>query len=273
MKTDSLFYRLFQTFPPLLFDLLGVTLPAANTYRFQSVELKQTAFRLDGLFSPPETYIHSPLFFVEVQFQPDDAFYQRFFCELFLYLRQFDPPNPWQAVVLYPNRTVDTGKTFHYQDLLASPRVTRLYLDELEQPENASLSFRLVKLVTTPLSEAIPLAQQIVEQTSRETIQRQHYSLAQVKNREFMGPDVFAVVGVPKGERKSWVVWEEGKGPDVVIELLSESTAEYDKTEKKRLYEVQLLLRESQMRIVACREWMSDQEASWNTWGVFFIGR
>ena len=67
-----------------------------------------------------------------------------------------------------------------------------------------------------------------------------YYSLAQVRNREFMGPDVFAVVGVPKGERKSWVVWEEGKGPDVVIELLSESTAEYDKTEKKRLYEAQV---------------------------------
>ena len=49
-----------------------------------------------------------------------------------------------------------------------------------------------------------------------------------------------AVVGVPKGERKSWVMWEEGKGPDVVIELLSESTADYDKTEKKRLYEGQV---------------------------------
>jgi Uma2 family endonuclease len=67
-----------------------------------------------------------------------------------------------------------------------------------------------------------------------------YYSLAQVRNRDFMGPDVFAVVGVPKGERKSWVMWEEGKGPDVVIELLSESTADYDKTEKKRLYEGQV---------------------------------
>lgn len=67
-----------------------------------------------------------------------------------------------------------------------------------------------------------------------------YYSLAQVRNREFMGPDVFAAVGVLKGERKSWVVWEEGQGPDVVIELLSDSTATYDKTEKKRLYETQV---------------------------------
>ncbi|MDB9456395.1 DUF2887 domain-containing protein [Dolichospermum circinale CS-534/05] len=63
MKTDSLFYRLFQTFPPLLFDLLKFTLSNSN-YRFKSVEIKQTAFRLDGVFSPPENDHNSPLFFV-----------------------------------------------------------------------------------------------------------------------------------------------------------------------------------------------------------------
>ena len=67
-----------------------------------------------------------------------------------------------------------------------------------------------------------------------------YYSLAQVRNQDFMGPDMFAVVDVAKGERKSWVVWEEGKGPDVVVELLSSSTAQADKTSKKRLYEQQV---------------------------------
>ena len=50
MKTDTLFYRLFQTRPQLLFDLLDIELPVASAYRFQSVDLKQTAFRLDGVF-------------------------------------------------------------------------------------------------------------------------------------------------------------------------------------------------------------------------------
>ena len=63
-----------------------------------------------------------------------------------------------------------------------------------------------------------------------------YFSLEQVRHQDFKGPDFFAVLGVPKGERKSWVVWEEGKGPDVVIELLSESTAELDKTTKKQVY-------------------------------------
>ena len=67
-----------------------------------------------------------------------------------------------------------------------------------------------------------------------------YYSLAQVRNRDFKGPDFFAVLGVPKGERRSWVVWEEGKAPDVVIELLSESTAAADKNEKKLIYQNQM---------------------------------
>jgi Uma2 family endonuclease len=71
-----------------------------------------------------------------------------------------------------------------------------------------------------------------------------YFSLEQLKNRDFRGPDFFAVVGVPKGERKSWVVWEEGKAPDVVIELLSESTANTDKTDKKLIYQNQLRVSE-----------------------------
>ncbi|MEN9242121.1 MAG: Uma2 family endonuclease [Thermostichus sp. DG02_3_bins_51] len=64
-----------------------------------------------------------------------------------------------------------------------------------------------------------------------------YYSLEQSRKQDFRGPDYFVVLGVPKGERKSWVIWEQGKGPDVVIELLSASTAQYDKTVKKQIYE------------------------------------
>jgi hypothetical protein len=45
------------------------------------------------------------------------------------------------------------------------------------------------------------------------------------------------VIGVSKKERKSWVVWEEEKAPDVIIELLSDSTANQDKTVKKEIYQ------------------------------------
>ncbi|MEI6331098.1 MAG: Uma2 family endonuclease [Pseudanabaena sp. ELA645] len=64
-----------------------------------------------------------------------------------------------------------------------------------------------------------------------------YFSQAQLKNQDFKGPDFFAVTGVSKKERKSWVVWEEEKAPDVVLELLSPSTANFDKTEKKQIYQ------------------------------------
>ena len=67
-----------------------------------------------------------------------------------------------------------------------------------------------------------------------------YFSLEQVRNKDFRGPDCFVVLDVPKGERKSWVCWEEGKSPDVVIELLSDSTITIDKTEKKQIYETRL---------------------------------
>ena len=67
-----------------------------------------------------------------------------------------------------------------------------------------------------------------------------YFSLEQVQSQKFKGPDVFVVLGTPRGERKSWVVWQEGRGPDVIIELLSRSTANYDKGEKKLVYQNQL---------------------------------
>ncbi|MDR9405161.1 MAG: Uma2 family endonuclease [Halothece sp. Uz-M2-17] len=67
-----------------------------------------------------------------------------------------------------------------------------------------------------------------------------YFSTRQIRNQDFRGSDFFAVVGVPKKERKSWVVWEEGQAPNVVIELLSDSTRNEDKTRKKEIYQNQL---------------------------------
>jgi Uma2 family endonuclease len=56
--------------------------------------------------------------------------------------------------------------------------------------------------------------------------------------RRSRGPDFFLVLDVEERERKSWVVWQEGmRFPDLIIELLSDSTREVDKGEKKALYE------------------------------------
>jgi exonuclease VII small subunit len=46
------------------------------------------------------------------------------------------------------------------------------------------------------------------------------------------------VLDTEKKDRKSWVVWqEEGKYPNVIIEMLSNSTASVDKGLKKQIYQ------------------------------------
>ncbi|MGB8697974.1 MAG: Uma2 family endonuclease [Thermosynechococcaceae cyanobacterium] len=65
-----------------------------------------------------------------------------------------------------------------------------------------------------------------------------YYNEQQLKNRDFRGPDVFVVLGTEKRDRRSWTIWEEGgKYPNVVIELLSDSTATVDRGLKKDLYQ------------------------------------
>jgi Uma2 family endonuclease len=66
-----------------------------------------------------------------------------------------------------------------------------------------------------------------------------YYSMRQVRTREYRGPDFFFVKEVDGTRpRDYWAVWEEeGRYPDVIVELLSPTTAREDRTTKKRLYE------------------------------------
>ncbi len=63
-----------------------------------------------------------------------------------------------------------------------------------------------------------------------------YYSRQQLKTRDFRGPDFFVVTGTTRRHRTSWVVWEEGRFPDLIIELLSDSTAEIDRKIKREIY-------------------------------------
>jgi Uma2 family endonuclease len=54
-----------------------------------------------------------------------------------------------------------------------------------------------------------------------------------------LSPDVFVVRGIPRQgtpERRRYLAWEEGKSPDVVIELTSASTREEDIDDKMAIY-------------------------------------
>ncbi|MDX2229964.1 MAG: Uma2 family endonuclease [Leptolyngbyaceae cyanobacterium bins.349] len=65
-----------------------------------------------------------------------------------------------------------------------------------------------------------------------------YYSPNQKKSEYFRGPDFLVVLGAEQRSRKSWVVWEEGgKYPNIIVELLSDSTAEVDRGEKKAIFQ------------------------------------
>ncbi|MEH2461733.1 Uma2 family endonuclease [Nostoc sp.] len=65
-----------------------------------------------------------------------------------------------------------------------------------------------------------------------------YYSPNQKKSEHFRGPDFFVVLGTEKKDRKSWVVWQEdGKYPNLIVEILSSSTAAIDKGLKKQVYQ------------------------------------
>ncbi len=127
MKTDKLAYLWLQEVPEGFFTLIGRNKSDSSRYLFQSVELKETAFRIDGVFVPQTDDI---TYFVEVQFQRDNAFYARLFAQIFLYLKQFGACH-WRAVVIYPNKSAEQASLIGYEEMLATNLIQRIYLDEL----------------------------------------------------------------------------------------------------------------------------------------------
>lgn len=161
MKTDKLAYILLQLAPQGFSELIGRSPDDALRYEFKSVELKETAFRLDGVFIPKSD--DDITYFVEVQFQLDEQFYARFFAEIFLYLKQY-PVSNWRAIVIYASRSVEQKSLTNYQDLLELKRIQRIYLDELEKLD--SLSVGLFKLLVEPEQTVAKMAERMAAQAS-----------------------------------------------------------------------------------------------------------
>ena len=163
MKTDSLFYKLFQQAPELVLELAGIEPTGAENYQFRSEEIKQTAFRLDGVLIPPLDKPSLPLIFVEVQYQVDRSFYSRFFCEIFFYLHQNQPVHPWRAVVFYPTRIIETDGELHYSALLESQQLQRLYLEDLDNKPSQQVRVRLIQLINEDNRQAPEVARTLIQ--------------------------------------------------------------------------------------------------------------
>jgi predicted transposase/invertase (TIGR01784 family) len=160
MKTDTLFYRLFQRWPALALELLGLKYDGAS-YRFGSEEIKQTAFRIDGLFTPITDDPRQPVIFAEVQYQPDVDFYDRLFSEITLYLRLHKPGRSWLALVIYPNRHTEKPASLEFEPFLNLPQLHRIYLEDYQNKPGLTPTLELIRLIASHKQQTISLAQEL----------------------------------------------------------------------------------------------------------------
>ncbi|MEA5618936.1 Rpn family recombination-promoting nuclease/putative transposase [Cronbergia sp. UHCC 0137] len=166
MHTDTIFYQIFLTFHTLLFELLGQPTENAEDYNFTSVEVKEKAFRLDGLFMPDS--LDKPIYFVEVQFQNKPDFYWELLSEIHIYLNQYKPVQDWQAVALFAKRSFDVEKlTAYQQELVTRGRIRRIYLDELPP---GSIGVGLIELIISKEAQVPELVKNLIQRTRTEVV-------------------------------------------------------------------------------------------------------
>ena len=166
MKTDTLFYQLFQSFHTLLFELIDRPIADAEGYQFTTAEIKEKAFRFDGIFI--STTDDKPIFFLEVQFQPKNDFYWEYLSEIFLYLNQYRPINKWQAVAIFARRNCEPEIVDHVQEMIDSNRIIRVYLEDWLNQETNSLTIAIIQLILAPEKQTPKLARQINEKVQQE---------------------------------------------------------------------------------------------------------
>ena len=68
----------------------------------------------------------------------------------------------------------------------------------------------------------------------------------QGNKRKHVAPDIFVTLGIPADGRRrgAYFVWEEGKGPDFIVELTSKTTRRENQGSKLALYRDVLKVRE-----------------------------
>lgn len=169
MRRDSIFYKLFQQSPTLLFELLTDSPINAQTYRFDSVAVKEPKFEIDGVFLPPENVGAGIVYFCEVQFQKDEQLYERVFAESSLYFyRNRARFSDWQAVIIYPSRGIEQSDIYPHRSLLNGNQVHRVYLDELGDIRQLPLWVALMVLTTLTEEQAPQEARYLLERSSVE---------------------------------------------------------------------------------------------------------
>ena len=169
MRRDSIFYKLFQQYPSVLFQLLDKPPKNADAYRFESVAVKEPKFEIDGVFLPPENQSPGTVYFCEVQFHRDEQLYERVFAESHLYFyRNRSRFSDWQGVIIYPSRNIEQSDIYPHRGLLNSEQIHRIYLDELGDIQQLPVWVGLMVLTTLKESQAPAAARYLLTRSNQE---------------------------------------------------------------------------------------------------------
>jgi predicted transposase YdaD len=166
MKTDKLIYSIFQESPETALALLGYDEALFQHYAFQSIEVKEISYRIDGVLLPDSTDL--PVIILEVQFQTDEFIYERILSETLIFRaknRQFPQT---QMVVMFASRNLDKGAGM-FSPLVTSGAIRPIYLNEALNEETRNLGQMLIQLTVKKSSLAADLEvaksfKQILEQ-------------------------------------------------------------------------------------------------------------
>ncbi|WP_066426137.1 Rpn family recombination-promoting nuclease/putative transposase [Anabaena sp. 4-3] len=230
MRRDSIFYQLFQQSPSLLFELLTNRPTNAEAYRFDSVAVKEAKFEIDGVFLPPENESPGVVYFCEVQFQKDERLYERLFAESSLYFyRNRDRFSDWQAVIIYPSRSVEQSDIYPYRGWFNSNQVHRVYLNELGNIRQLSLWVALMVLTTVEEAQAAQEARYLLERAAVEQPETASHAIIDLvttimvyKFEQLSRVEVEQMLGITLKETRVYrEIKEEGREQGRVVEARS----------------------------------------------------
>ena len=138
----------------------------AKAYDFRSVEMKETARRIDGVLIPKEP--GRLLFFTEIQFYKLESIYAEIMAKAFMFLAQNDPGHPFLAVVIFGSRSFEPTGLLPYGGLMQIALLRPIFLEEIPDAPGQSLGLSILRLIVKAEAETMTFGRELVVRVGAE---------------------------------------------------------------------------------------------------------
>ena len=117
------------------------------------------------------------------------------------------------------------------------PRSTIATLDDLDYPDSDGLPMAESEFQFNPIVYAVGALRNHFQNREDVYVVGNLMLYCEEGDRSAsVAPDVFVVFGVSNHQRRTWLLWQEGKAPDWVLEVTSRRTRQVDQGRKRELY-------------------------------------